>query len=182
MSDPDITTEIATFAGGCFWCTEAVFKRLKGVISVISGYTGGKRENPTYEQVVTGVTGHAESIQVTFDPSIISYETLLDVFFATHDPTTLNQQDYDRGAEYRSAVFYHSPEQKQAVEKKIKELVSQRKYIDPIVTQITPFESFYKAEDHHQNFYDNNRDYPYCRVIIDPKITKLLSQFKSQVK
>jgi peptide-methionine (S)-S-oxide reductase len=175
-------TEIATFANGCFWCTEAVFKRLKGVNTVISGYTGGKRKNPSYEQVSTGATGHAEAIQVAFDPTIISYEKLLSVFFATHDPTTLDRQGADVGSQYRSAIFYHSQKQKGEAESKIRHLTEAHVYKDPIVTEVLPFLQFYKAEHHHQNYYDANRSYPYCRVIIDPKVQKLLKDFAKDVR
>jgi peptide-methionine (S)-S-oxide reductase len=174
--------QIATFANGCFWCTEAVFQRLKGVETVMSGYTGGRRENPSYDQVSTGATGHAEAVQVTFDPSIISYETLLDVFFATHDPTTMNRQGADVGTQYRSAIFYHSDEQKKAAEEKIQHFTDEKKFSNPIVTQLLPFDAFYEAEEHHQNFYNNNQLYPYCKVIIDPKVRKLLEQFRKEVK
>jgi peptide-methionine (S)-S-oxide reductase len=174
--------ETATFANGCFWCTEAVFKRLKGVISVSSGYTGGKRENPTYEQVSTGATGHAEAIEIVFDPSVISYDTLLSVFFATHDPTTLDRQGADIGSQYRSAIFYHSDAQKNAAEEKIKELTKEGVYKDPIVTEIVEFSKFYPAENYHKDYYDANRSYPYCRVVIDPKVKKLLKEFSEDVK
>lgn len=174
--------EKATFSNGCFWCTEAVFKRLKGITTVISGYTGGKKENPSYEQVSSGATGHAEAIQITFDPSIISYDKLLDVFFATHDPTTLDRQGADVGTQYRSAIFYHSEKQKEEAEKKINELTGNKTYNGPIVTEVVPFSQFYKAEEFHQNYYDANRSYPYCQVIIDPKVRKLLKEFSNEVK
>ncbi|HSA84153.1 MAG TPA: peptide-methionine (S)-S-oxide reductase MsrA [Patescibacteria group bacterium] len=174
--------QVATFANGCFWCTEAVFKRVKGISSVVSGFSGGKRENPTYDQVATGATGHAECIQVVFDPSIISYETLLDIFFATHDPTTLNQQGYDVGEEYRSAIFYHTEEQKKTAEEKIKKLNKSEKYSDPLVTELTPFTNFYPAGSEHQNFYESGKRPDYCRVIIDPKIQKLFKEFAKEVK
>lgn len=174
--------ETATFANGCFWCTEAIFKRLKGTQSVESGYTGGRRENPTYEQVSTGVTGHAEAVQVTFDPNKISYERLIDVFFATHDPTCLNRQGADIGIQYRSAIFYRDNGQKEAAISKIEELNNSGKYLGEIVTEIVPFDEFYKAEASHQNFYDNNQYYPYCQVIIDPKIKKLYKEFKEDLK
>lgn len=177
-----MTTETATFANGCFWCTEAVFRHLKGVISVMSGYTGGNTPNPTYEEVCSGATGHAESLQVTFDPQVISYEKLLEIFFATHDPTTLNRQGNDVGTQYRSAIFYHSPEQKERAERIIKTLEKEGKYKSRIVTEVTPYTHFYKAENYHQKFYEKNREYPYCRVIIDPKIKKLLKDFSSDVK
>lgn len=174
--------QTATFGGGCFWCTETVFKRLRGVTSVVPGFSGGKRNNPSWEQVATGVTGHAEVVQIMFDPTIISYETLLDVFFVVHDPTTLNQQGYDKGTEYRSIIFYHNDEQKLAAQDKIQELEKQHKFMDPIVTQLETFDTFYEADSRHKDFYDNNRDYPYCRIIIDPKITKLMDNFKPLVK
>lgn len=169
--------QTATLANGCFWCTEAVFKRIKGIISVLPGYTGGKRENPSYQQVSTGATGHAEAIQVKFDADTISYDTILDIFFATHNPTTLNQQGADIGTQYRSAIFYHNPEQKQAAENKIQELTESKKYESPIVTEVTAYSIFYPAEDYHFDFYDRNQNYPYCRVVIDPKIKKLMQEF-----
>ncbi len=174
--------EIATFAGGCFWCTEAIFKRLKGVESVDSGYTGGKTEKPNYEEVSSGQTGYAEAVQVTFNPSVISYETLLDIFFATHDPTTLNRQGYDIGTQYRSAIFYHNDSQKEIAKRFIEKLEKEGTYQKRIVTEVAPFEQFYSAEDYHKNYYDINRDKPYCTVIIDPKIQKLLREYKKEVK
>ncbi len=171
--------EKATFANGCFWCTEAIFKRIKGVESVMSGYTGGKRESPSYDQVSTGATGHAEAVEVEFDPKIISYEILLDVFFATHDPTTENRQGADVGTQYRSAIFYRDASQKESAMRKIKELEESHKYQQKIVTEVIPFTSFYKAEESHQNFYENNQYYPYCQIIIDPKIKKLYKEFGS---
>lgn len=174
--------QTATFGGGCFWCTEAIFKRLKGVVSVQSGYAGGKRENPTYEQIHSGATGHAESIQLMFDPSIITYNTLVDVFFATHNPTTLNQQGADVGDEYRSVIFYHNDNQKKIAEIKKTELDKSGKYNDPIVTEIVPYTNFYTAEWYHQNFYDNNRYSPYCMFVVDPKLHKLLEEFGNEVK
>ena len=181
-SQKDMNLQTATFASGCFWCTEAVFKRLKGVMSVVSGYTGGERKNPNYYQVVTGATGHAESIQLMFDPAIISYQQLVEIFFAMHNPTTLNQQDNDKGTQYRSAIFYHGQNQKEVAEKIKEELNASGKYPNPIVTEIVPFEAFYEAEKHHQDFYDNNKNSPYCMLIIDPKIKKLIAQFSNEVK
>ena len=173
----------ATLANGCFWCTEAIFKRLKGVDSVMSGYTGGQRENPTYEQVCTGVTGHAEALQVKFDAKIISFDTILDVFFATHDPTELNRQGNDAGTQYRSGIFYHDDEQKQIAEEKIKQLTKENRYEDPIVTELTPYSKFYPAEEHHKDYYDQNRNVNmYCRIVIDPKVKKLLAKFSDKVK
>ncbi len=174
--------ELATVAGGCFWCTEAIFKRLKGVETVTSGYSGGARENPSYEQVVTGVTGHAEAVQVEFDPSVISYEKILQIFFHLHDPTTLNRQDYDEGTQYRSVIFYHTPEQEETAEKVKQEVADEGKYKDPIVTEIVPFERFYPAEDEHQDYYDSNKNQGYCNFIITPKIQKLLKDYKNDVK
>jgi len=178
----DKNLQTATFANGCFWCTEAVFKRVKGVTFVESGFAGGKLENPTWEKVSMGTTGHAESIQIKFDPKIISYETILDIFFATHDPTTLNQQGYDVGKEYRSAIFYHTDEQKKIAEEKIKELDKSGKYDSPIVTEVTPYTNFYSAGPEHKNFYESGKRPDYCRVIIDPKIQKLLKKFSKEVK
>jgi peptide-methionine (S)-S-oxide reductase len=175
--------ETATFAGGCFWCTEAIFKRLKGVEEVLSGYSGGRTANPTYEEVSSGDTGHAEAIQIKFDPSIITYEQLLEIFFKLHDPTTSNQQGADIGEQYRSAVFYHSDAQKEATEKVIEQFEKEKIYDDPIVTEVTPFSNFYEAEDYHQDYYNQNRSSnSYCRIVIDPKIQKLYKDFKDQVK
>jgi peptide-methionine (S)-S-oxide reductase len=173
---------ITTLAGGCFWCTEAVFKRLKGVEKITPGYSGGQVENPTYEQVSSGLSGHAEVVQVEFDPEVISYRQILEVFFALHDPTTLNRQGNDVGTQYRSVVFYHSPEQKAATEKYIQELKTKGVYKDPVVTEVSEFIKFYPAEQEHLDFYDRNRQYGYCRVIIDPKIQKLFKDFKTLVK
>lgn len=172
--------EKATFAGGCFWCTEAVFKRLKGVASVESGYSGGKMENPIYSLVSEGSTGHAEAVQISFDPKIITYNTLLEVFWATHDPTTLNMQGNDIGTQYRSAIFYHNNTQKRKAEESKKK--HQDKFGNSIVTEISPFERFYKAEQYHQNYYENNQNYPYCSFVIAPKIKKLLEKFGDEVK
>jgi peptide-methionine (S)-S-oxide reductase len=168
-------TELATLAGGCFWCTEAIFRRLKGVSKVTSGYTGGKTENPSYEQVCTGTTGHAEAIQIEFDPSVITYETILEVFFATHDPTTLNQQGNDIGTQYRSAVFYHSDEQKELTDK----IVSETK---GAVTEVVPYTIFYPAEIDHQQYYEINGKAGYCAYVISPKINKLLEKYGQLVK
>lgn len=173
--------ELATFAGGCFWCTEAIFQRLKGVKSVMPGYSGGDVEDPTYERVSEGTTGHAEAIQIEFDPKEISYEKLVEIFFHLHDPTTLNQQGNDIGTQYRSAIFYHGEEQKEAAEKVKKQIEDEHVYDKPIVTEIVPFDVFYKAEGYHQNYYNNNREGGYCRVIIDPKIKKLLREYSGEV-
>lgn len=181
-SQKHVDIQTATFAGGCFWCTEAIFKRLKGVISVMSGYSGGERENPTYDQIHSDATGHAEAIQIMFDSKVISFDKLVDIFFATHNPTTLNQQGADTGSEYRSAIFYHDQDQKKIAEEKILEVEKSGKYKDPVVTEVTPFTNFYKAEWYHQNFYENNRYSPYCMFVIDPKVQKLLKEFGKDVK
>ncbi len=163
--------ETATFGGGCFWCMEAVFERLPGVKSVTSGFAGGHTTNPTYEQVCTGDTGHAEVTQIEFDPVKISYEKLLDVFWQAHDPTTLNRQGADEGTQYRSVILYHDEAQKAAAEKS--KAAAQKQFKHPIVTEIVPFTKFYPAEKYHQDYYDNNRDAGYCRVVIAPKLEKL---------
>ena len=174
--------EVATLAGGCFWCTEAVFKRLKGVDSVVSGYSGGMRENPSYEQVSSEATGHAEAIQVEFDPTVISYEKILQIFFHFHDPTTLNRQGNDIGSQYRSVIFYQNAEQEKIAEKVRQEVADEGKYKDPIVTEIVPFEAFYPAEEEHQDYYDNNANQGYCDYVITPKIQKLLKEYSKEVK
>lgn len=174
--------EEATFAAGCFWCTEAVFQRVDGVEKVISGFTGGNIKNPPYREVVTGRTGHAEAIKITFDPEKVSFEELLYIFFATHDPTTLNRQGNDVGTQYRSGVFYHSEEQKQVAEKVVRELEEEKVFDDPIVTEITPASAFYEAEEEHHNYYNENRNQPYCRFIIDPKVQKLKHRFSDKLK
>ncbi len=174
--------ERATFAGGCFWCTEAVFQRLKGVHDVVSGYSGGETENPTYEQVSTGLTGHAEAIQIAYDPKVITYDELLEVFWKTHDPTTLNQQGPDFGTQYRSAIFYHTDEQKELALHYKKELDAEHAFRKPIVTEITRFTAFYPAEEYHQDYYDGHKGDGYCRAIISPKINKVNKVFRDQVK
>ena len=174
-------TEIAVFAGGCFWCTEAVFKMLKGVLDVRPGYTGGTVENPTYEEVCRGNTGHAEVIRIEYDPTKIRYEDLLTVFFASHDPSTLNRQGSDVGNQYRSAVFYTTQEQKQTAEKVIREIDSSAKG-DPVVTEVVPLTTFYEAEDYHRDYYERNKDAPYCRVIINPKVEKVQRKFAQLLK
>ena len=171
-----------TFANGCFWCTEAVFTRIKGVKSVISGYSGGALENPSYDQVCTGTTGHAEAAQIEFDSEIISFKKLLDVFWDTHDPTTLNRQGNDVGTQYRSAIFYHNEEQKQIAEKSKKELEENHVYDDPIVTEIVPLTNFYPAEDYHKRYYDQNNNAPYCRYVINPKVEKLSKNYTDKLK
>lgn len=174
--------ETATLAGGCFWCTEAIFKRLKGVEDVVSGYAGGGRENPSYEQVSTGATGHAEAIQLEFDPKIISYAKLIEIFFNLHDPTTLNRQGADEGTQYRSAIFYHDEAQKEIALKVRDEIADSGHYKDPIITEIVPFENFYTAEEYHQNYYENNQNQGYCDYVISPKIKKLLQEYKKEIK
>lgn len=174
--------EVATIGGGCFWCTEAVFKELRGVDKVVSGYSGGHVNNPTYKQVCTGTTGHAEVIQVTYDPQQITFKELLEVFFVVHDPTTLNQQGADIGTQYRSAIFYHSPEQKTVAEEVIKQINAAKIWNGPIVTEITQFEKFYQAEDYHQNYFELNPEQGYCRVVIAPKVIKFRKQFLSKLK
>lgn len=174
--------EVATLAGGCFWCTEAIFKRLKGVVSVLPGYSGGKVENPSYEEVCSGNTGHAESIQIEFNPNIISFEKLLDIFWNTHNPTTLNQQGNDVGTQYRSEIFYHNDKQKEIANNSKLKLEKEELFKDPIVTKITPFTNFYLAEDYHKNYFDKNSDAPYCNIIISPKIHKLLEKYGKDIK
>lgn len=174
--------ETAIFAGGCFWCTEAFFTDLKGVEKVISGYIGGSKANPTYKEVCTGTTGHAEAIKITFDPEQVAYEDLLEVFFATHDPTTLNRQGADIGTQYRSEVFYTNDAQKAAAENFIKLLTDQHLYNSPIVTKVSKAPTFYDAEDYHQDYYAQNKNQPYCAAVITPKLEKLKKNYKSKLK
>ena len=175
--------QLATFAGGCFWCLEAVFDQLKGVLSVESGYTGGHTPNPTYQQVCDGDTGHAEVVRITFDPQIISYRELLEVFFTIHDPTTLNRQGNDVGTQYRSAIYYHSTEQKTLAEQTIAELNRTKLWDDPIVTEVTAAPTFYQAEDYHQEYFARvGEQNPYCTVVVAPKVAKFRSKFISQLK
>ena len=178
----DKKIETATLAGGCFWCTEAIFKRLKGVKSVLPGYSGGTVKNPTYEQVCEGNTGHAEAIQIEFDPKQISFAKILDIFWHTHDPTTLNQQGNDIGTQYRSVIFYHDQKQKETAEKSKLALEKEGAYDKPIVTEIIPFTNFYQASDYHKNYFDRNSNVPYCNFIINPKIHKLLEKYGRDVK
>jgi peptide-methionine (S)-S-oxide reductase len=176
-------TDTATFATGCFWCTEAVFEELNGVLKVTSGYSGGKVANPTYKQVCTGETGHAECVQVVYEPDKISYEELLEVFFEVHDPTSLNRQGADIGTQYRSAIFYHNADQKQKAEYYKNELDKSGAYDKPIVTEITPFTKFYPAEDYHQEYYENNKNTnPYCSIVIRPKLDKFEKVFGKKLK
>jgi len=174
--------ETAVFGGGCFWCLEAVFQRLPGVKAVESGYMGGRVENPTYRQVCGGDTGHAEVVHVTFDPSQISYRDLLAVFFATHDPTTLNRQGNDIGTQYRSVIFYNSEEQRHQAEQAITELTAEHEFAAPIVTAVEPATTFFVAEDYHQNYYNENSEQPYCRFIITPKLDKFCKAFAEKLK
>ena len=171
-----------TLAGGCFWCTEAVFERLKGVTSVVSGYAASRVDNPTYQEVCSGRTGAAEAIQVTYDPSIISLETLLEIFWHMHDPTTLNRQGNDVGTQYRSAIFYANDEQKQVALASKEALEKSGAYKKPVVTEISPFTNFYPAEDYHKEYYDRNSYQPYCQYVIDPKVRKLLKDYRKEVK
>ena len=172
----------ATFGAGCFWCVEAVFQRLKGVIAVESGYTGGHVENPTYKQVCTGNTGHAEVIQITFDPEQISYETLLEVLWSSHDPTTLNRQGNDAGTQYRSVIYYHDEQQKTIAEKSKEQANNSGEFKDPIVTEISPLGTYYPAEDYHQNYYNDNSNQSYCAFVITPKIKKLQKNYAEKLK
>ncbi|MBX2925859.1 MAG: peptide-methionine (S)-S-oxide reductase MsrA [Chitinophagaceae bacterium] len=174
--------EIATFGNGCFWCTEAVFQQLKGVSKVTSGYSGGHVANPTYEEVCAKTTGHAEAIQIIFDPAVISYDELLEVFWQTHDPTTLNRQGNDIGPQYRSVIFYHNELQKEKAEKYKAELDQSGAFANPIVTAIEPFKNFYAAEDYHQNYYRLNGKAPYCYFVIKPKLEKFEKVFKNKLK
>jgi peptide-methionine (S)-S-oxide reductase len=177
------TNDTATFANGCFWCTEAIFEELDGVISATSGYTGGKTENPTYKEVTSGETGHAECLQIVYDPKKISFDELLEVFWETHDPTTLNQQGADVGTQYRSGIFYHNEEQKQKAEKYKTALDKSGAFDKPVVTEITPFTKFYVAEDYHQQYFENNENAnPYCKIVIRPKVDKFRKVFKDKLK
>ena len=174
--------EVATFAGGCFWCTEAVFLEIKGVEKVVSGYIGGKTKNPTYKDICTGETGHAEAIQITFNPHEVAYEDLLEVFFGTHDPTTLNRQGADVGTQYRSEIFYHSEAQKVKAENYIQLLEKEKLYDKKIVTKVSSATVFYPAEDYHQNYYNQNSSQGYCQMVIAPKLEKLRKYYKSKLK
>ena len=174
--------EVATLAGGCFWCLEAVFKDLRGVRSVVSGYAGGDVPRPTYQQVCEGTTGHAEVVQITFDPREVSFRELLEVFFTVHDPTTLNRQGADVGTQYRSAIFYHTPAQREAAEQVIAEMTEARVWDAPIVTEVAPLTEFYAAEDYHQNYFENNPAQPYCRAVVAPKVAKFRKHFLEKLK
>ncbi len=174
--------ETATFGAGCFWCVEAVFQQLEGVHSVVSGYTGGTTVNPNYKAVCMGMTGHAEVVQIEFDPEVISFEELLEVFWQTHDPTTLNRQGNDVGTQYRSVIFYHSGEQQKMAEKSKNDLEKSNTWQDPIVTEITQIDVFYPAEDYHQNYFQLNSTQPYCQLVIHPKLKKFTKEFKDKLK
>ncbi len=174
--------ETATLAGGCFWCTEAVFDNVRGVEDVVSGYAGGHTENPTYQQVCSETTGHAEAVQIKFDPNEISYKEVLEIFFGTHDPTTMNRQGNDVGSSYRSAVFYHSLEQKEIDEEVVKNLTDEDVFGKPIVTEISEYTNFYPAEDYHQNYFENNPNQPYCSAVVSPKVGKFRQKFADRLK
>jgi len=182
MSKGEPSIEIATLGGGCFWCTEAVFFEIKGVVEVVPGYSGGHVKNPTYQQVTTGKTGHTEVIQVKFNPEIISYREILEIFFTMHDPTTLDRQGADVGTQYRSVIFYHSEEQRKVAESFINELTETNAFNLPIVTRLEPFKEFYEAEDYHKNYYERNRGQGYSRFVIAPKLEKVEKKFRERIK
>jgi len=177
-----MTTEIATLGGGCFWCLEAVFEQLEGVVKVVSGYAGGQARNPTYEQVCSGRTGHAEVVQVTCDPRALDYRDLLRVFFTIHDPTTPNRQGADVGTQYRSAIFYHTPQQQADAQAVIAELAAEGLWKGPVVTELVPFSEFWAAEDYHQHYFQNNRTQPYCALTVAPKVAKFRKKFFDRLK
>lgn len=177
-----MSKEIATLGGGCFWCLEAVFNQMQGVESAISGYCGGATENPTYKEVCSGDSGHAEAVQITFDPALLSFRALLEVFFTIHDPTTLNRQGNDVGSQYRSAIFYHSREQQAEAEKMVAELAAAHVWPDPIVTEIVPLDKFYPAEGYHQEYFKLHGEQPYCRVVVAPKVAKFREKFGAKLK
>jgi peptide-methionine (S)-S-oxide reductase len=177
-----IKTDTATFAAGCFWCVEAVFQELKGVLSVTSGYTGGKIKNPSYREVCSGLTGHAEACEIIYDPSVISYDELLEAFWASHDPTTLNRQGADQGTQYRSAIFYYNENQKRLAEAYKSKLNTEKAFDKPVITEINPATTFYKAEDNHQNYFNENGNAPYCTYVIVPKLEKFRKVFKDKLK
>lgn len=174
--------ETATLGGGCFWCTEAVFDAVKGVETVVSGYSGGHTENPTYQEVCSETTGHAEVIQIKFNAEEISYKEILEIFFGTHDPTTLNRQGNDIGSSYRSVIFYHTPEQKETADEVIEEITEQGIFDDDIVTEVTEFTNFYPAEDYHQNYFEKNPNQPYCAAVVSPKVGKFRQKFAHRLK
>lgn len=177
VSEGNAGTERATFGGGCFWCTEAVFSQVRGVVDVQSGYAGGNVANPTYEQVCSDTTGHAEVVQVTYNPAEIDYRQLLEVFFLTHDPTTADRQGADYGRQYRSIILYHDEKQKKVAEEMLAQLNGEHLFDDPIVTQIVPLQAFFKAEEYHQRYFEKNPDKPYCRIVINPKLSKFRKKF-----
>jgi peptide-methionine (S)-S-oxide reductase len=179
MSD---TLEQATLGGGCFWCVEAIYQDVIGVHKVVSGYTGGERENPTYQQICSGATGHAEVVQIDFDPTVISFEEILYIFWRTHDPTTLNRQGNDAGTQYRSAVFYHDEKQKEVAERSMAETDASDLWADPIVTEIVPLTKFYDGEEYHQNYFKDNPQQPYCMMVINPKMQKFRKSFQDKLK
>lgn len=181
MTEPN-QIEVSTLGGGCFWCLEAIYNELKGIVKVESGYAGGTVPNPTYKQVCTGTTGHAEVIQITFNPKIINFKEILQIFFTMHDPTTLNRQGNDVGTQYRSIILYHNQTQKQTAEQLINEITQEKIWNNPIVTEIEPYQTFYKAEDYHQGYYKNNPEQYYCKIIIAPKIAKLRKQYFEKLK
>jgi peptide-methionine (S)-S-oxide reductase len=183
MSDtPSKVQELATLGGGCFWCLEAAFALLRGVVQVVPGYSGGTWPHPTYEQVCSGTTGHAEVVQITFEPAVLPFRELLDVFFSIHDPTTLNRQGADIGTQYRSIILYHTPAQKQIAEQVIAELNAAGRWPRPIVTQVVPFQVFYPAEEYHRDYFARHPEQPYCQVVIAPKVAKLRQQFASRLR
>jgi peptide-methionine (S)-S-oxide reductase len=174
--------ELATLGGGCFWCLEAVYDRVEGVVDVVSGYAGGRRPNPTYEQVCSGATGHAEVVQLRFDPAVISFADLLAIFFTIHDPTTLNRQGADVGTQYRSVIFYHSPAQQATAEAVMAQLTADRIWPNPLVTELSPLPEFYPAEDYHQDYFANNAYQPYCQAVVAPKVVKLRQKYAHRLK
>ena len=174
--------ETATLGGGCFWCTEAVYSEMKGVVKVVPGYSGGHIKNPAYREVTTGRTGHAEVVQITFDSEVAGFADILEVFFMTHDPTTLNRQGNDVGTQYRSAIFYHNEEQKKTAEKVIELFEKEKIYQDPLITEVTSFDAFYLAEDYHHNYFERNRNQPYCRFVVGPKVEKFKKVFKEKLR
>lgn len=182
MTDQRPAEELATLGGGCFWCLEAVFDQLAGVTDVVSGYAGGHVKNPSYKQVCAGNTGHAEVVQVRFDPARLSYRDLLEVFFSIHDPTTLNRQGNDVGPQYRSVIFYHSPEQERIARELIAELSAARRWAQPIVTELSPISAFYPAEDYHQEYFAQNGSQPYCQFVVAPKVAKFRKQYADRLK
>ena len=178
----EVSWEVATLAGGCFWCIEGVFREVNGVENVVSGYTGGTTVNPTYEEVCTGKTGHAEAVQVTFNPSKLSYQEILEIFFSVHDPTTLDRQGTDVGTQYRSAIFYHNEQQKRVAEELTGEISKANLWNEPIVTQVVLLDTFYPAEDYHQEYFSRHSEQAYCQMVITPKISKLRNQWKKYLK